>query len=563
MEKIELVKKAKDLISDGYTDEALDLVEAFLAEKPEYRLLHTESLQLSSIQNQTKLAQTKQTISFENAELRFGQVRDGLLNLLDFIERDELSPSQLKGGKPELRQSPSNNKWLLFIGLPLLVLATAVLILVKKLGGNDEAKPLIPNGSVCQVMFKDTVKSKNFLIIPFFKPTVQELQPEGLVIDRLSEFCNSIESLKNSEFDVCDQFIPTRTLSFDEAAEKGKLNKATIVVWGNIDRNGTTTAVKTRYKYLGNKDIDGKIPFQQLGQDAAIKDQGEQIVITENVLSVIASSGELTQDLETTLKLLVGMIAQLEGDRKGALSAMETISLDNDTSKSANLLKYMVLADNYIAMDEPQKARAALDTCLGVNDSYWLGRNNRANLMIKSGDYLAAIEDLNVALAKRPEDADMLLARGVAFKKSEQLYAAKKDFEKVVKIKPEKEPELRKTINETDTEIKRLEKIVEPTKVNLTRSQITKQDVVAAAEASNRLGNSAVTKQFITKGLELDQNNPRLIAVQIDNLLKEQNEAKAKEILAAALKRKVKKEDIARQNKNVSAFIKKLSASTE
>jgi tetratricopeptide (TPR) repeat protein len=560
MDKIELVKKAKDLISDGYTDEALDLVEAFLAERQEYRVLHTESVQLSSVQNQTKLAQTKQTISFENAELRFAQVRDGLLNLLDYIERDELMPKAIQAKKPGQVQPFYSNKWLLIIGLPLLLLAAAVLILVKKIGGKDVTAP---DTSLCQVVFRDTLKSKNFLIIPFFKPTVQELQPEGLVIDRLSEFCNGIESLKNSEFDVCDKFVPTRTLSFDEAAEQGKLNKATIVIWGNIDKNGNTTAVKTRYKYLGNKDIDGKVPFQQLGQEAGIRDQGEQTVITDNVLSVIASSGELTQDLETTLKLMVGMIAQLEGDRQGALTAMETTVLDNDTSKSANLLKYMVLADNYIAMNEPQKAKAALDTCLSVNDSYWLGRNNRANLMIKSGEYLAAIEDLNVALAKRPEDTDMLLARGVAFKKSEQLYAAKKDFEMVVKMKPEKEPELRKTIDETDTEIKRLEKIVEPTKVKLTRSQITQQDLVAAAEASNKLGNNVVTKQFIAKGLELDQNNPKLIAVQIDNLLKEQNEAKAAEVLAAALKRKVKKAEIARQNKNVASFISRLSAAEE
>lgn len=557
MDKNELIKKAKDLISDGNTDEALDVVEDFLAKKPAYRVLHTESLNLSNIQNQTKLAQSKQTISFENAEVRFAQVRDGLFTLLDFIEKDELSPSGLQSEQPSLKQSISSNKWLVFIGLPLLVLAVAVLILVNKLGGNNEEKPAGSEGNACQVLFKDTVNSKNFLIIPFYKPTVQELQPEGLVIDRLSEFCNGIESLKNSEFDVCDKFVPTRTLTYEEAAEKGKLNKATIVIWGNIDKNGNTTAVKTRFKYLGNKDIDGKIPFQQLNQ-GGLKDQGEQTVVTENVLSIIASSGELTQDLETTLKLLVGMVAQLEGDREGALTAMEKTTLTNDTSKTANLLKYMVLADNYIAKNEPQKAKAALDTCIEVNQTYWLGRNNRANLMIKSGDYLAAIEDLNVALSKRPDDADMLLARGLAFKKSEQLYAAKKDFDKVVKIKPEKEPELRETIEDTDVEIKRLEKIVEPTRVKLSRSQITKQDAVSAAEASNRLGNSTATKKFVSKGLELDQNNPRLIAVQIDNLLKEQNQLKAKEVLRDAVNRGVKKEIIARQNKNVEAFIKNL-----
>ncbi|MBK9012719.1 MAG: hypothetical protein IPM82_00765 [Saprospiraceae bacterium] len=157
----------------------------------------------------------------------------------------------------------------------------------------------------------------------------------------------------------------------------------------------------------------------------------------------------------------------------------------------------------------------------------------------------------------------MLLARGVAYKKSQQLYAAKQDFEKIIKMKPEKEAELRETLKATDVEIKRLENIVEPTKVKMKTSPVSKQSFVAAADASNKLGNSTDTKQFVKKGLELDRNNPELIAIQVDNLLKEKNLVKAKQVLKDAASRNVKKETIARYNKNVAAFIKKMDAEEE
>ncbi len=558
MDKPTLLQKAKEQIAEGNTEKALELVEGFLANKPDYKLLHTESLHLTSLLNKTRQDQSKRTISFENAELNFGLVRQGLFNLLDFIENDNLNPAGLHSAKAAPGQPWLSNKWLLIIGLPLLLLTTAVLILVNKIGRGKETPDKLPLND-CIVDFEDTT-SKNFLIIPFFKPTGGDIKPEGLVIDRLVEFCSGIETLKNSDFDICNGFEPEWTLSFEEAAKKGLDNKATIVIWGRVDGKGTTTAIKTRFKYLGNKDIDGKVPFMQMKQNGSLKDEGEQDIVTENVLSIIASSGELTQDLETTLKLMVGMIAQLEGDREGAVSALQKAQV---TDTAANLMKYMILADNFIASKETEKAQLALDTCLDLNKNYWLGRNNRANLRIKTGDYLGAVEDLSVALNKRPEDTDMLLARGVAYKKSQQLYAAKQDFEKIIKMKPEKEPELRETLKATDVEIKRLENIVEPTKVKMKTSPVSKQSFVAAADASNKLGNSTDTKQFVKKGLELDRNNPELIAIQVDNLLKEKNLDKAKQVLNDAASRNVKKETIARYNKNVAAFIKKMDAEEE
>ncbi len=560
MDKLTLIQTAREQLVEGNTEQALKLVNVFLADKPEYRKLFAESLYLNSLFSKTKLEQAARTISFDNAELSFGQVRKGLFNLMDFIENNDLNPEGLFSESSIVNQASQANKWIFIIGVPLILLTIAVLILVKKIGSNSNSDAQTDgNLTDCSVLFKDTT-SKNFLIIPFYKPSGGDAKPEGLVIDRLAEFCSGIESFKNADFEICSGYVPDRTLSYEEGEKKGLQNKATIVIWGLIDEKGDKTAIKTRYKYLGNKDIDGKIPFTQMNQIGDFKGAGEQVVVTENVLSVIASSGELTQDLENTLKLLVGMIAQLDGDVDAAIAAMQSVQSEDST---ANLMKYMVLADNFIAKNEPQKAKVALDTCLEWNQNYWLGRNNRANLQISSGEYIGAIEDLNIALIKRPEDTDMLLSRAIAFKKSEQLYAAEKDFETIIKINPNKEPFLRETLKETKVEIKRLEKIVEPTKNKMNTSKVTRQDFVKAATASSKLGNTAVTKELVTKGLEMDKNNPELIAIQIDNLLKENDLAKAKLILREAVSRKVSPELIAKQNINVARFVKKLSANNE
>ncbi len=446
MDKPIFLKTAREQIAEGNTELAIEQIKTFLAEKSDYKRLYTETLYLSSLFSKTKIDQSTRTISFENAELNYGQVRQGLFNLLDSIENDELNPKGLLSENTPQKLAGQNNRWMLFIGLPLLLLSVVILVLVTRTGEKDDKLPLPNNPDDCLVQFRDTI-SPNFLILPFFKPSGGDAKPEGLVVDRLAEFCNGIVNLKNADFKICNGFVPQMTLSFEEGAKRGFENKASIVIWGSFDKEGATKVVKTRFKYLGNKDIDGKIPFRQMNQAANVKDEGEQNVVSENVLSIIASSGELTQDLENTLKLLVGMIAQLEGNQEGAITAMHSAQL-SDTM--ANTMKYMVLADNFIAKNEMENAKIALDTCLNYNQNYWLGRNNRANLKINAGDYAGAIEDLNVALAKRPDDVDMLVSRGVAYQMAKKPDAAKRDFDRVIKLNPEKAPAVKVIINKTD-----------------------------------------------------------------------------------------------------------------
>ncbi len=244
------------------------------------------------------------------------------------------------------------------------------------------------------------------------------------------------------------------------------------------------------------------------------------------------------------------MFADQTGNKEAALVAFENAQVKDS---AAILVKNMMLADAYIAKNEPEKALASLDTLLATHPNYWLGLNNRALLRMEAGDNLGAIEDLSVALQKRPTDPDMLLARGTAFEKSEQLYPAKKDYEQVAKTNPDRWDDVKDKIQETDTKIKRLEAVVKQTQSQPPKN-LTRRDWITAADASNQLGDTKQTDRLVAKGLEVAPDNPKLIAIQIENLLKDKKTTEARTVLTEAIKRGVKKDDITKHSKIVKNF---------
>lgn len=535
MEKQALVRQAQDMLAEGNINEAIKLVKGFLNQDNSYSVLLKEVLFIESLQNKTKQEFDLKTISFENAELNFGRARQGFLNLLEYIKTEDLSPDVLMSKAPST--SGISKKVLLVVGIPLTILTLAVLTLVLRSRSTTEVS------KDCSVNFSKDATYK-FLLLPFFNPNGAPLKTSGLIIERLEEFCNGIPALKNSEFQTCGDFEPESLLSFKDAEAKAKANGARMVIWGRTELGDDTTVVKTRYKYLGEIDT---LQFTQ------IKREGEQQIATDKVLSIITSSGELTQDIENTLKLLVGLVAQLNKDTATATAVLKSALV---TDSSANLTKYMILAENYLAQNKPAKAKAALDTCLVVNENYWLGRNNRANLRMDDGDFLGAIDDLNVALKNRPTDADMLIARGMAYMQSMQLYQAREDFNKAIQSKPSVEPKIKQTIEQNNIEIKRLEKILGPTKNKLLNGQnLTKEEYIKAAEASNQLGDKKTAETMINRGLAIDKNNPQLIATQVDILLKKGEKEKAETLLKSAEDKRLPRTEIAKHSKNIASFI--------
>ena len=544
MEKQILLDQARELISEAETGNALDLVEEFLKKDERFKVLYREAVQISAQFNKTKRDEEKSVISFENAKLSYNQVSDSLLNLLEYIENDDLKPEALLPTATGWQSVYQSHKLLFLLGLPSLVLSIAVLILIFKnpfqsnVNGTASSQDVVAQAEQCSITFPDT--TLNILLLPFFRPGGDPIQVEGLILERLEDVSDRL-GLK-TDVELCLTYKPVALLNYPDADTIGRHNKAGMIIWGRAEKGKDFNVIKTRYKYLGESDT---LEFTRL------KWQGEKQITSDQVLSIITSQGELTEDIEATVMMALGLFADQTGNKDAALMAFENASV---TDSSAILMKNMMLADAYIGRNEPEKALASLDTLLETHPNYWLGLNNRAMLRIESGDNLGAIEDLSVALEKRPTDPDMLLARGTAFEKSDQLYPAKADFEKFTKTNPERAGEVKEKLQNADLKIKRLEAVVKQTQSKPVKNQ-TRNDLITAADASRQLGDSKQTDRFVTKGLELSPNNPKLIAIQIENLLKDKKTTEARLVLKNALSRGVKKEDIVKNSKIVKSFV--------
>lgn len=536
MDKQTLLNTAKKLVSEAETAKAIDLVEEFLKKDARYKILLREATHLSSQFVKTQKDEEKGIISFENAKLSYSQVNDQLLNLLDYIETDNLKPEALNKMPEGWRGMYQSNRLLFLIGAPLVVISIAVLIILLRLNDTDGDVGM-QNYELCDVNFSPG--AENILVLPFFRPGGDEIQPEGLIVERLQDFSNRLQL--TSSIELCENFKPKYLLDYPEADKKGRDNQAKLIIWGRAEKGGGSTVIKTRFKYLGANDT---LQFNRL------RWQGEKQIVTDKVLSIITAEGELTNDVEAALMLALGLVAGQSGNRDAAITALESAQVKDS---AAILMKNMMLADNFIETKQPDKAMAALDTLLQTHPNYWLGRSNRAMLSMESGDYLGAVEDLTVALQKRPDDPELLLTRGKALLKSEQLYPAREDFEKFIQKNPDRAPEVKEDLKETNKRILANETILR--QINTKPSNdLTRRDYIAAADASRQLGDTKSTRQFVTKGLEVEKNNPKLIAIQIDNLLREKKEAEASQVLKDAVKRGVRKEEIVKHSPVVKKF---------
>ena len=544
MDKQALLTTARELISEAETGKAIDLVEAFLKQDARYKLLYREALHLSAQFSKTKKDEEKAVISFDNAKLTFSQVNNNLLNLLDYIEADNLKPEALSHRPMDWQAVYRSNKWFILIAVPLLVISVAVLFILLRLNTPDEVNDGVQSTELCAVSFESG--AENILVLPFFRVGGEEGQIEGLIVERLEDFSNKIQMV--SDVELCENFVPKKLLDYDDADAKGRANQAKLIIWGRLETSGSNTVIKTRFKYLGENDT---IQLNRLHW------QGEKEIVTDKVLSIITSEGELTNDVEATLMLALGVVADQTGKPEMAIAALESAKV-SDLDSGALLTKNMLLANNYLETKQPEKALASLDTLLQTHPNYWLGRSNRAALNMETGDYLGAVEDLTVALVKKPDDPDLLLTRGKALLKSEQLYPAREDFEKFVEKNPTREAEVKPYLQETNTRILANETILRQIKTKSTRD-LKRKDYIAAADASHQLGDTKTTNQFVTKGLEVAKNNPKLIAIQIDNLLREKKKEEAKKILSDAVKSGVKQEDIAKHSASAKKLIEKMS----
>lgn len=538
MDKRQVAQQARSLVDNLETGKALDLVKDFLKDDQKYRLLYNEALRISALYNQTRKGEERGTLSYDNIKLNDNQINESLLNLIDYIERDELNPEALKAPATPWQIYYQSHKWQIITAIPTLLIAVVVLVWVLQNGKNKEEKENAEITSQDCPFTSDEVF--NIMLLRFYLPG-GDLSPEGLIAGQLESFCAAnniaadVEIMKKPE-------KPERLLDYPIADTLGKLCKAKMVIWGQAEKSGAVSEIKTRFKYIGT---EGNLALSQ------IKWQGENQLGAEKTLSSLVSQGELFADIEKVILLVKGIIATESNNSELALENLENLNLPVGDSVGI-LVKGMVLAENYLKMGDSTKALSAYGTVLNTHPNYWLARNNRGMLEMQSGAYLEAIEDISAALEKRPEDPNLLMAVGKAYESSNQLYPAKDAYEKVVKLKKENAEDASRLLNATTIKIEQNERIIKQLEQK-NASQRNLNDTLAIVDAHLNLGQNEKASQIISSARKERPKDANLVGLEVETLVRQRKNAEAEKVVEEAVKTGVKENEIIRKTEGKAA----------
>jgi tetratricopeptide (TPR) repeat protein len=537
MDQQQLAEKARPLIDNLETGKALELVKGFLKEDKKYRLLYNEAIRISAFFNQTRKGEARGTLSYETVKLNDNQINESLLDLIGYIESGDLRPEALQTPANPWQAYYQSHKWLVVTAISTLLIAVAVVVWLFKNGASEAEEENAEITSQDCPFTSD--EAFNILLLRFYLPG-GELSPEGLIAGQLESFCAAnniaaaVEIMKKPE-------KPDRLLDYAVADTLGKLCRAKLVIWGQAEKSGAMSEIKTRFKYIGT---EGNLALSQ------IKWQGENQLGAEKTLSSLVSQGELFADIEKVILLVKGIIATESDKAQLALDNLENLDLPGDSV--GILVKGMVLAENYLKMGDSTKALSAYDTVLNTHPDYWLARNNRGMLAMQAGNYLEAIEDINAALEKQPDNSNMLLAVGRAYEQSNQLYPAKTAYEKVVRLKEDNAADAAKLLDATTLKIERNERIIKEVEQK-NAAQRNLADTLAVVDAHLSLGQNERANQLITSTRKDRPKDPNLVALEVESLLRQRKTAEAEKVVDEAVKTGVRENEILRKTQGKAA----------
>ncbi|MCB0557750.1 MAG: tetratricopeptide repeat protein [Lewinellaceae bacterium] len=434
MDTAQLITEVKELLGNAEMEKALSRLAAFMEGKPEYRQLNRLVLQARAQFQKAQRDELQGLVSTEQSKLNYNQVTRQALQVIEWLEAGNL--------QPETSFTASRSR------LWPKVLGAAFLLLFLVSGGywwyqSRQAEPAAPLSAACPVVFKAS-SLFNILIVPFQALNENKLRPHFTIaerLDRLKQDYNIQADLKLYPEESPDSYLITT----DDASSRASDCQAQLIIWGTAESFPGNAIIQTRYKFVNR---GGQLPLSRL----KLTENTELDTVAS--ISSIATSGELTAQIEESIKLLFGLIAHETGNWPVAIEMLEKFETQDS---AASLVKGMVLAEDYLASNQEEKAWESYNQVLEQNPKNALARNNRGVLNYKKGNYEEAAEDLSVLLQEDSTDTEALKIRGSAYLKADQLSKARLDLQKARELKaPDRE--LNQKIEEVDKKIREEEK---------------------------------------------------------------------------------------------------------
>lgn len=511
-----IIAEVRRLMANFETDQALEKLAAYLeSAAPDQKAWLNTILQFRA---QWEKAQQDERLGISDpADLQraYNQVNHQLLEALTAIEAGR------KPGGAGLA-APAAKGWL--IGGGLLLAALLGLAVWYFTGGLQPVAPPVeeePTVGECPV-FADNSQF-NVLILPFKSLRGEALEIHSVIKDRLaleSERYRLPASVKVRAMDLAKEEYPSTGV---EAAQLGEDCRAQLIIWGTTEAKPNGDIILTRFRFLN---LGERFSLTKLLMNEAME------VDTLSSLSSIATEGLLTEDIEYNIKLLFGIIAHESANDQLAVQLLEGAEVKDS---SASLLRGMIMADSYLALNDPEKAVSSYNRVIEQHPNYSLARNNRAMLLYQQQQYEAAAVDLCTVVENNPKDANARALRASAYLKANRLDKAEEDIEQLSK----------QSSNLRSTNVRQLSQELDQRKTQLLNEkrraaqQLQQSPTnVAALEqkaiTSRNLGDYREAARISEQLLQQDPDNVRATATLIEVYRELKDTAAAQEVLRRA-----------------------------
>lgn len=511
-----IIAEVRRLTANFETDQALEKLAAYLeSAAPDQKAWLNTILQFRA---QWEKAQQDERLGISDpADLQraYNQVNHQLLEALTAIEAGR------KPGGAGLA-APAAKGWL--IGGGLLLAALLGLAVWYFTGGLQPVAPPVeeePTVGECPI-FADNSQF-NVLILPFKSLRGEALEIHSVIKDRLaleSERYRLPASVKVRAMDLAKEEYPSTGV---EAAQLGEDCRAQLIIWGTTEAKPNGDIILTRFRFLN---LGERFSLTKLLMNEAME------VDTLSSLSSIATEGLLTEDIEYNIKLLFGIIAHESANDQLAVQLLEGAEVKDS---SASLLRGMIMADSYLALNDPEKAVSSYNRVIEQHPNYSLARNNRAMLLYQQQQYEAAAVDLCTVVENNPKDANARALRASAYLKANRLDKAEEDIEQLSK----------QSSNLRSTNVRQLSQELDQRKTQLLNEkrradqQLQQSPTnVAALEqkaiTSRNLGDYREAARISEQLLKQDPDNVRATATLIEVYRELKDTAAAQEVLRRA-----------------------------
>lgn len=372
MNNSQILPSIKQLIGEGNIEQALEKLIGLLETDPRYAELAQAARVNQADLYQNKAASLKGTVNSEDTRLVMNQLADNVLQIIGRVEKGQFTlPGQ--GDQPAHSQA-----WRYYVAGGIVTLAAAIVIW-RLLGGN------FSNNSGDCPNFGDSYKWK-VMVLPF-KQTGDKTNTEYEISDGLNKLIQQTPEMKTQIIsDVNDNYkIEENYPNPAEAADIARNCDAQMIVWGKINRTGTSGyKLDVFYKLLdaGGVRLTGDTTLSNLLQ---IKEDGQL---------------RLVEDVNAIVRLLYVVLAN-QSRMPIAANFYKTDSLAKMGALSivapADTAIALAMADNLVQNGKKDQAIEVYSKMLEVYPEHSEARQKRGALLFEKGEYAAASRDLEAA----------------------------------------------------------------------------------------------------------------------------------------------------------------------